>query len=158
MKKLLFTLGISGSGKSTYLKGKSPIVETDQLRKFLLKDVNNWNHEKMIFNQAEYNIIKLFENHNTVYFESTMIDTKHRNNFLGYIRQKMNGDIEFEAKIFEANADISMQRIKKDIREGVDRADITSHILREELEKFNETILGIFQGKDRHLTLQNIII
>jgi len=37
VKNLVVTLGITGCGKSTWLKEKSPVIETDDLRVELLK-------------------------------------------------------------------------------------------------------------------------
>ena len=41
MKNLVVTLGITGCGKSRWLKDKSPVIETDDLRIELLDDISD---------------------------------------------------------------------------------------------------------------------
>ena len=120
-KNLYFTLGIPGSGKSTYLSGKEPIVSTDEIRKQLFGDVNFWSREQEVFGVAQNRIINYFSSYQTVYLDATMVESKHRDPFLAEIKEEV-GDVKFTAILFEADVELSRQRIKQDLSDGFDRA------------------------------------
>jgi predicted kinase len=42
-------VGLPGSGKSTWLKGKEGVLSTDALRELLLDDANNQHHNRRVF-------------------------------------------------------------------------------------------------------------
>ena len=143
--KLIFTLGIPGSGKSTYMQDKYPVVVTDELRKELLGDVNDITQEKFIFDTAIDRIVSLCYFHEVVYFDATMVETKHRVTMLEKIEGRVS-DIEFVAIIFPADVELSKKRIAVDLEAGKDRADVT-RMLEEYLEYYVETMDLIEFGK-----------
>ncbi len=120
-KNLYFTLGIPGSGKSPLLRGKEPIVSTDEIRKQLFGDVNFWSREQEVFGVAQNRIINYFSSYQTVYLDATMVESKHRDPFLAEIKEEVE-DVKFTAILFEADVELSRQRIKQDLSNGFDRA------------------------------------
>jgi len=143
-KTFIFTLGIPGSGKSTYLADKHPVVSTDELRKELLKNVNDISKEKYIFDTAIKKIMKLFDDYDVVYFDATMVETKHRVAMLETIEDRM--PVEFIAVVFPADIELSKQRIEKDLLDGVDRADVVD-MLEEYMTYYAETMKLLELGK-----------
>lgn len=140
MKKLILTFGITGCGKSTWLKDKSPVIETDEIRKELLGSVNENDKEADIFQESKRQIIKLFKTCDTIYFGSTMVETKHRLPFLKEIQNECPYDIEFDIIVFKSDPEISKQRIQKDLDDGVDRAN-SLDIVDEQFKFYEEAIL-----------------
>ena len=136
---LYFTLGIPGSGKSTLLRGKEPIVSTDEIRKQLFQDVNDWSKEQEVFGVAQNRIIDYFSSYQTVYLDATMVETKHRDPFLAEIKEEV-GNMKFTAILFEADVELSRQRIEKDLSDGIDRASNALKKLYEFYHWYQETL------------------
>jgi len=143
-KKLIFMIGIPGCGKSTYLKDMHPVVETDKLRKIHLGNVNDWSKERFIFDTAIGDILQQFELHDTVYLDSTMVESKHRESMLEKIGGRL--DVEFEAVVFPADMQLSIQRIESDLDVGKDRANPIDYI-QEYYNHYIETINLIEGGQ-----------
>ncbi len=128
MKNLIATLGITGCGKSSWLKDKSPVVETDNLRVELLGSIDDITQESLIFKTAAERIIKLFDTHDTVYFGATLVDSKYRLLFLQSIQRKCEHPFDIDLIIFPADPKISRERIKKDLDAGLPRADSLQYV------------------------------
>jgi len=143
-KKLVFTIGIPGSGKSTYLSGKYPVVETAKLRKIYLGDVNDWSQERFIFDIAMRDIIERFDFYDTVYLDATMVETKHRDSMLEEIGGRL--DVKFEAIVFPADIYLSIERIEADLESGKNRANSLDTIY-ESYNQYNETMDQIEAGQ-----------
>ena len=45
----MLLVGLPGSGKSTWLKGKEGVLSTDALRELLLDDADNQHHNRLVF-------------------------------------------------------------------------------------------------------------
>ena len=128
MKNLVVTLGITGCGKSFWLKDKNPVVETDALRTELLSDINDVTQEGLIFNTAAKRIAKLFNAHDTVYFGGTLVDSRYRIPFLKSIRDMCKYEFVIHVIIFPSDPIVSKERIEKDLKAGVPRADSIQYI------------------------------
>ena len=138
MKTLRFTVGIMGAGKSSYVKDKNPVVATDEIRKELFNNVDDISQEKFIFDTSIERIVDLFKTHDTVYFDATMVETKHRITFLEEIK-KLVKDIELIGIIFTVDPEVAKERIQSDIDSGVDRAS-SVHFVDEYYQYFKETM------------------
>ena len=124
MKNLVVTLGITGCGKSRWLKNKSPVIETDDLRVELLDDISDSaTKEGLIFGTAAKRISKLFDTHDTVYFGATLVDGKHRIPFLQSIKDMCKHKFVIDVVIFPGIPELSKERITRDLKNGVQRAD-----------------------------------
>ena len=158
MKKFIFTCGITGCGKSRYLKGKSPVVETDQLRKELLDDVNDLSQEKKIFGTAFGRILDYFKTYDVVYFDATMVENKHRTPFLTAIKTMIESrgeELEFQAIVFPADIEVSRKRILKDLKDGKNRAN-SIYLLEEQYQYYQEAMEAFENRTDFYLNQDNI--
>ena len=124
MKSLVVTLGITGCGKSLWFKDKGPVIETDSLRIELLDDISDSvTQEGLIFSTAAKRISKLFNMHDTVYFGATLVDSKYRIPFLQSIRDMCKHKFAIDVVIFPGIPELSKERITRDLKNGVQRAD-----------------------------------
>ena len=121
-KKIVATLGITGCGKSFWLKDKNPVVETDDLRVELLDDIDDLTQEGLIFSTAAKRMVKLFDTHDFVYFGATLVDSKYRLLFLQSIQDMYKYPIVIDLMIFRSDPEESKERIEKDLKAGVQRA------------------------------------
>ena len=150
-KLLNVTFGISGCGKSTYLSkiGSKSIVETDDLRRTFLGDVNDISKEKYIFDLAKGHILELLESYDRVYLGATNVNSKYRAPYLIDIKEqakKMGYELEICLIVFNCDIEVSRQRILNDLSNKVDRANSIA-LLEEQYKQFKEAKTLIKQEK-----------
>ncbi len=145
MKELIFTVGIPGAGKSTYLRGKYPKVSTDDIRRYILGDVNEVGKENFVFKTAEDIIVNLLKTYDVVYMGATMVETKHRHTFLNAIKSRVK-DVKFTGLIFSVDPEESKRRIQKDLNSGINRAS-SVNIVDKHYKMYLETINEIESNK-----------
>ena len=140
MKNLVVTLGITGCGKTWWLRDKSPVIETDDLRVELLDDISDsTTQEGLIFGTAAKKISKLFDTHDTVYFGATLVDSKYRIPFLQSIKDMCKHKFVIDVVIFPGIPELSKERITRDLKNGVQRADSIKFI-DEQYEQYLHTM------------------
>ena len=140
MKNLVVTLGITGCGKTWWLRDKSPVIETDDLRIELLDDISDsTTQEGLIFGTAAKKISKLFDTHDTVYFCATLVDSKYRIPFLQSIQDMCKHKLVIDVVIFPGIPELSKERIARDLKSGVQRADSIKFI-DEQYEQYLHTM------------------
>ena len=147
MKNLFITLGITGCGKSHWLKDKSPVVETDDLRVELLNDINDYTQDGFIFGTAAKRISKLFDSHDTVYFGATLVNSKKRIPFLQSIKDTYKHEFVIHVIVFPSNPKISKERIEKDLKAGIPRAN-SIHLIDRQYNQYLHTMKILESEKD----------
>lgn len=131
--KFIITVGISGSGKSTWIRTLVNqgfiVVSPDDIRREITGTVNNESKNNEVFSLAYQRTIDAINSGKNVIFDATNLISKYRIDMLNKLKQ--NIDIEFDAfaKIFDGDPEISKQRIAKDIESGVDRSNVPSHVI-----------------------------
>ena len=154
MKNLVVTLGITGCGKSRWLKSKSPVIETDDLRVELLDDISDSaTQEGLIFGTAAKRISKLFDKHDTVYFGATLVDGKHRIPFLQSIKDMCKHKFVIDVVIFPGIPELSKERITRDLKNGVQRAD-SIQFIDEQYEQYLHTMSNFNKEKDFYRSIK----
>jgi predicted kinase len=156
-KCLTVTLGMTAAGKTTWLRDKSPVVETDDLRVELLNDVDDITQEGLIFDTAVKRISKLFDTNDTVYFGATLVDSKYRIPFLQSIKDMCKHNFVIDVFIFPCTPQVSMERITKDLRDGVARAN-SIQFIDEQYNQYAHTMSVLDDEKDfyRKITVNEI--
>ena len=156
MKTLVITLGITGCGKSRWLKDKSPVIETDDLRIELLDDISDSvTQEGLIFGTAAKRISKLFDTYDTVYFGATLVDSKYRIPFLQSIKDMCKHKFVIDVVMFPGIPELSKERIAKDLKNGVQRAD-SIQFIDEQYEQYLYTMNIFNKEKDFYRSIKRI--
>ena len=146
VKCLTVTLGITGAGKTTWLRDKSPIVETDDLRVELLDNIDDYTQEALIFGTAAKRVSDLFDTHDIVYFGATLVNSKKRIPFLQSIKDMCKHEFVIDVFVFPSNDKISKKRITKDLKEGVKRAN-SIYLIHRQYNQYLHTMSGVLDNE-----------
>ena len=138
-KCLTVTLGMTGAGKTTWLRDKSPVVETDDLRVELLGNIDDYTQEGFIFGTAVERVSDLFDTHDTVYFGATLVNSKKRIPFLQSIKDMCKHEFVIDVMVFPCDDKTSKKRITKDLNEGVERAN-SVHLIHRQYNQYVHTM------------------
>ena len=138
-KCLTVTLGMTGAGKTTWLRDKSPVVETDDLRVELLGNIDDYTREAFIFSTAAERVSDLFDTHDTVYFGATLVNSKKRIPFLQSIKDMCKHEFVIDVMVFPCDDKTSKKRITKDLNEGVERAN-SVHLIHRQYNQYVHTM------------------
>ena len=147
MKNLVALLGITGCGKTYWLKDKSPVVETDDLRLELLNDIDDYTQDGLIFSTAAKRISDLFDSYNTVYFGATLVNSKKRIPFLQSIKDTCKYSFVIDLIVFPSDPKVSKERIEKDLKAGMPRAN-SVHLIDKQYNQYLHTMKILESEKD----------
>ena len=145
-KCLTVTLGMTGAGKTTWLRDKSPVVETDDLRVELLGDIDDYTQEALIFGTAAKRVSDLFDTHDTVYFGATLVNSKKRIPFLQSIKDMCKHKFVIDVMVFPCDDKTSKKRIDKDLKEGVKRAN-SVYLIHRQYNQYVYTMSGVLDDE-----------
>ena len=102
--KLIFTVGISGSGKSTWINSLSKndyvIVSFDNLRRELTGDVNDHSTSEEVRAIAYKRIIDALNAGKNVVLDALNVSSRGRRKNIEYIKDNTSTDFDLYAKIF----------------------------------------------------------
>jgi predicted kinase len=141
---LVIMVGISGSGKSTWIKENKPkwkntiVVSTDQIRKDLSGDISNQIINSDVFQFAKAMIIHNLKKGKNVILDATNIQTEKRISFINDIEKEV--DFKKIALVFYVSREEAKRRIKKDIENKIDRAVIPEEVTDSQYQDYMDTL------------------
>lgn len=136
---IIITLGIPGSGKSTWRKdfiSKHPeykVICPDDLRKEITGNVSDISQDALVWQSAYHTLKEHLDNKLDVIFDSTSCSIKTQKAIENIARDR-NAIILY--KIFEIDTDIAKTRIQNDINSGIDRSKVPMKIVDMMAENF----------------------
>ena len=149
MPKLIFLIGISGSGKSTYIKKHfkpEVVVSPDDLRRKITGDVTDHSQEGRVWATVPVLLKKKLEKYGEAVLDATNVDSGSRKGIL----KKFSRDlVERVAIVFEADPEESKRRIKADLAAGKDRSDVPDDVVDKQQLKFQRGFNSIKQQFDK---------
>lgn len=126
-------IGISGSGKSSYLKkvNSKYIVSPDDMRRDINGNVSDQSNNSMIWSRV-VDLMKLkLVKYGKVYLDATNVNKFNRislmSNFNGY--KKI-------AVVFNVDVETAIDRVNRDITKGVDRSNVPEDVIRKQYKQF----------------------
>lgn len=136
----IILVGISGSGKSTWIKShnipNAIVVSFDDIRREINGNVNDHTDSLKIIYIGLDRVIEALNAGKNVILDATNVRTKDRREQLVYIKKHVNRPFNAYAKIFNADPEVTKERIRKDIENGVDRSNVPPEAVDKQYNKF----------------------
>jgi len=141
--ELILPIGISGSGKSTYISTLNKnhnyvVVSPDEIRKEICGDVNCQNRNSEVWKIAKERVVDNLKKNKSVILDATNVNTKNRRAFI-----KDLPDCKLIAKILNIDPAIAKQRIQQDIKKGINRSNTPSYAIDRMYDQFKQTLQDI---------------
>ena len=140
MAKLVLPIGISGSGKSyIYNRDYKDCVQVspDLIREELTGDISNQSKNKEVFKLAFERVDEYLNSGQDVFFDATNVNKSQRKTFTD---KYIGTDVEVVYVILPADIDLSWKRIRSDIREKKNRADVPYFALVRQKENYDKSL------------------
>jgi len=134
-KKVYIMVGISGSGKSRYLKSVDPkyIVSPDDIRRELTGDISDQSKNNEVWALAKLTMKITLRRYGKVYLDATNVNKWLRVEFMA----DFNG-VQKIAVVFDSDVETSLKRVNNDIENGVDRSVVPEEIIRKQYKLFKK--------------------
>jgi len=155
MKQLFMAVGISGSGKSTYLKKHfrpEVVINPDSIRKELAGGVSNHTMEPVVWATTYKRIRDSLMKNGEAVLDATNVVSKYRTAVLK--NYKDIADLETIAIVFPTDAELSKSRIKKDLDGKVDRSDVPDDVVDRQLQNMKAGYQNIAQQFDKVIIVE----
>jgi len=148
LSKLIILVGISGSGKSTWINSLDlealgiRVVSADGVRKELYDNISCQAFPNVVWSIVYERVADYLVAGYNVILDATHVRAKDRVSVLTYLNEK---GIEFEAyaKVFESIPELSKERIKADLDSGVDRCIVSDKSIDKQFRQLTASIKSI---------------
>jgi predicted kinase len=138
--KLILPVGISGSGKSTWIKSQTNpntvVVSPDDIRRELSGNVSDQTQNAKVWALAFKRTADALNAGKNVILDATNIKSSERKNLMNYMKVHVDKRFEGVAKIFDVDPAVAKQRVKKDIEAGVDRSNVPDWAIDRQYQSF----------------------
>lgn len=149
MQKLIMLVGISGSGKSSYIRSHfipEVVVSPDELRKKLSGDISDQSQNSKIWGMVPGLLKQKMEQYGKAVLDATNVDSRDRQKILSNFD---SDDIEKIAIIFEISPEEAKKRIHSDIENKKDRSQVPDDIIDKQYIKFKNGFNNIKNQFDK---------
>lgn len=132
----IMTIGISGSGKSTWINqqtssGDILVVCPDLIREELTGSISDQTQNPKVWNIAKQRVIDALGSGKSVILDATNVDSKQRKQFVQGLPTTI-----LKAKIFNVDPQEAKNRVRKAIESGENRSNVPDFIIDKQHEKF----------------------
>ena len=136
LPELILTVGISGSGKSTWIKSQQgfEVVSPDEIRRSL-GDVSDQSKMDDVFSIAYNKLRTLLSQGKNVIFDATNLESKYRMELIKSMPKHIS-----KAKVFHTDPEEAKKRIKMDLEKGVDRSNVSDYVVDRMYRNYQKTV------------------
>ena len=133
---LIFTVGIPGSGKSTWIRSQPGyvVVSPDSIRASM-GDITDQSKNAEVWAIAKSRVAEALKQGRNVILDSTNVDSRRRREFVEGLP-----DHALKAKIFDVDPTIAKKRIKDDLTKGVQRSNVPDYAVDRMYQYYQATI------------------
>ena len=144
--QLILPIGISGSGKSTWIssldKNKYTIISPDEIRKELTGDVSDNSRNIEIFKIVDDRILEALKKGDKVILDATNLNTTFRRLMITNLKS-LYPILDIRYKLLDVDPEIAKQRIANDISNKVDRSKTPDEIIDLQYQQYLQSKLDI---------------
>lgn len=144
--QLILPIGISGSGKSTWIssldKNKYTIISPDEIRKELTGDVSDNSRNIEIFKIVDDRILEALKKGDKVILDATNLNTTFRRLMITNLKS-LYPRLDIRYKLLDVDPEIAKQRIANDISNKVDRSKTPDEIIDLQYQQYLQSKLDI---------------
>jgi len=147
-KSIILPIGTSGSGKSTWIRkiqnetnNAFIVVEPDAIRYEITGSKSNKSKDKEVYELAYKRIISAVNENKSVIFDTTNLKKERRQEL--YNALKSVKDVNFKYKLMPLNPELAKQRIKRDLQEGKDRANVPDETINRHAKSYKQMLIDI---------------
>jgi len=145
--KLILPVGISGSGKSTWIKANTDsntvVVSPDEIRRELTGNISDQSKNGQVWALAFDRIAMALNAGKNVILDATNVKSSERKSLMNYMKVHVDKPFEGFAKVFSVDPEIAKQRVKKDIEGGVDRSNVPDWAIDKQYRSFIDDMNSI---------------
>ena len=138
--RLILPVGISGSGKSTWIRSQTDpnivVVSPDEIRRELTGNISDQTKNGEVFALANRRAADALNAGKSVIFDATNIASRNRKGLMEYMKVHVDASFDAVAKIFEVDPEVAKQRVKKDVEAGVDRSNVPDYAIDRQYQTF----------------------
>ena len=136
LPELVFTVGIPGSGKSTWIQSQKgyEVVSPDLVRS-KMDDITDQSKNAEVWAVVKDKVKKALEKGSNVILDATNVDSIRRKQFLQELP-----DHVLKAKIFDVDPEEAKRRIKEDISVGMKRSNVPDYAIDRMYQLYRDTI------------------
>lgn len=138
--KFIIPIGISGSGKSRWINSFKNqgyiVISPDDIRRELTGSISDQSRNKDVFPLTFERSVEALNANKSVIFDATNVTSKTRKQMLDHMKENVTRDFDAFAKIFDADPEISKERIVKDIEAGIDRSNVPAEAIDRQYRNF----------------------
>lgn len=138
--KLILPIGISGSGKSTWIKSQTDpntvVVCPDDIRRELTGNISDQSRNGEVWSTTFDRVVQALNAGKNVILDATNVKSRDRRGLMNHLKVNVYKPFEAYAKIFDVNPDVAKQRVKKDIEGGVDRSNVPDFAIDRQYQSF----------------------
>jgi predicted kinase len=144
---VILPIGISGSGKSTWIKSINKnnqfvVISPDEMRIEFTGNINDKSRDKEIYEEAAKRAVQAVKQGKQVIFDTTNLTKEKRRPFIQAIKAVLpNANIQY--KLLPLNPELAKQRIKADIEAGINRANVSDATIDRHADSYNQMLEDI---------------
>lgn len=146
--EIIVPIGISGSGKTRLYKMRYshlPLVSPDLIRKELTGSISDQRKNKEVFLEVDRRIDELVKENQSFFYDATNVNTDFRKAF---VNKYIGTDVKIVYVILPADVPTSILRIKTDLKESVERAQVPIQALIRQYGMYNHSLKTNFEGEN----------
>jgi predicted kinase len=143
-KTLYVPIGISGSGKSTYIEKHFPkyiVVSPDKIREELTGNISDQSNDNSIWGymgDVEIRMKKTLLLYDKVVLDATNVVKWNRIEFLSKFK-----NVRKVAIVFPVDVEEAIRRVNSDIENGVNRSAVPEQVIRRQFKSFTKGLLSL---------------
>ena len=149
--KIIIPIGISGSGKSTKLRNHlindyDVLVCPDEIRFKLTGNISDQSKNKEVFEIVDLLIDGAVKQNKNVFLDATNVNTKNREKLVN--KYEDNPNVVIQYYILPADVKVSYERIQNDLKNGINRSNVSMEVLERQYKMYCETLSKLMKNKN----------